>query len=368
MSSRFPILLVDFPRPNRERQALRERLTAHHRRLRARSIGLEAPMNERGMVDLAAWEDLIARIQLYPDEEMRIERRAANLARRELERDGLRHLKPADRKRIEGLQGGARLVALKTEHQADELAAQLHAEFPWMAPATEQVWHGMRASVREGLPGLRLRPLLLHGPPGIGKSVWARRLAELIQTPSMTYEAAAESASFGLVGSQRAWSNSTPGRLVSMIVEHRVANPIVIVDEVEKAGGAAGSSGRSYDLTAAMLSLVEPATAQKWSCPFYEVPFDLSWVIWVMTSNNWRHLPEPLLSRCPPIRLPNLTIRDLEGFARREGARRGLSAHAIEAITEVLGQHSEHAKRLSLRSVIRSLELAAALENHPLLH
>lgn len=182
MSSRFPILLVDFPRQNRERQALREHLTAHHRRLRARSIGLEAPMNGRGMVDLAAWEDLIARIQLYPDEEMRIERRAADLARRELERDGLRHLKLADRKRVERLRDGARLVELKSEHQADELAAKLHSEFPWMGAATEKVWHDMRASVREGLPGLRLRPILLDGSPGIRKSVWARRLAELIQT------------------------------------------------------------------------------------------------------------------------------------------------------------------------------------------
>lgn len=38
----------------------------------------------------------------------------------------------------------------------------------WMAPATEAVWHAMRRSVREGWPGLRLPPILLDGPPGIG--------------------------------------------------------------------------------------------------------------------------------------------------------------------------------------------------------
>ena len=235
MSSLFPILLVDFPRRDRERQALRERLTAHHRRLRARSICLEVPMNGRGMIDYAAWEDLTARIQLYPDEEMRIERRAAALARRELERDGLRHLKPDDRKRIERLRDGARLVALKSEHQADELAAQLHSEFPWMGAATERVWHDMRASVRDGLPGLRLRPILLDGPPGIGKSVWARRLAELIQSPAMTYEATAENASFGLIGSQKTWSNSSPGRLVNLVIDHRVANLIGLPAEARLA-------------------------------------------------------------------------------------------------------------------------------------
>ncbi|WP_299841911.1 hypothetical protein [uncultured Jannaschia sp.] len=51
-------------------------------------------------------------------------------------------------------------MAIPTEHLADKIAAALHADMPWMAAATETVWHAMRRSVREGDPGLRLPPLL----------------------------------------------------------------------------------------------------------------------------------------------------------------------------------------------------------------
>lgn len=52
-----------------------------------------------------------------------------------------------------------------------------------------------------------------------------------------------------------------------------------------------------------------------WSCPYYEVKFDLGFVIWILASNDCSLLPEPLLSRCPPVRLRALTQEDLLGFA-----------------------------------------------------
>ena len=50
----------------------------------------------------------------------------------------------------------------------------------------------------------------------------------------------------------------------------------------------------------------------------------MSWVAWVLTANTSRHLPAPLLSRCPPIRLRDLAAAELDGFIRREGTNRGL--------------------------------------------
>ncbi len=96
------------------------------------------------------------------------------------------------------LRDDVRLAAIATEHQADELAAELHGEMPWMAPATETVWHVMRRSVREGWPGLRLLPILLDGPPGIGKSHWARRLGQLLTVPMAVVEVTSKIASFGV--------------------------------------------------------------------------------------------------------------------------------------------------------------------------
>lgn len=234
-----------------------------------------------------------------------------------------------------------------------------------MAPATEIVWHAMRRSVREGWNGLRLPPLLLDGPPGIGKSYWARRLGECLSTPTTVVEATGESASFGLVGSQRGWGGSCPGRLIETVLQTRIANPVIVVDEVEKAGTPTSTKGHVFSLANCLLPLLEPMTATRWSCPYFQVRFDMRWIIWVLTSNDYRGLPAPLLSRCPPVLLRDLTQAELEGFVRREGAGRGLSEASIEAMVEVLKHPDLRHHRPSLRVASRMLQRAEDLERRP---
>ncbi|TKA97060.1 AAA family ATPase [Cereibacter changlensis] len=278
----------------------------------------------------------------------------------------MKHLKKEDRDRLEVLAGGVRLAVIQSEHRADELTAELHGEFPWLAPATEVVWRAMRRSVREGWPGFRMPPLLLDGPVGIGKSVWARWLGTLIEAPSLVVEATNQNASFGIVGSQRGWSNAAPGRLMQNILQHLCGNPIVVVEEIEKAGPVHSGKGQSFDLVASLLPLLEPATAGSWNCPFFEVQFDMGWINWVLTTNNRHLLSEPLRSRCTEVRLQQVGVADLVGFARRQGRRRQLSDLSVEAIIAALEHPDTRARRLSLRSVIRLLDRAAELERDPM--
>ncbi|MDF3605793.1 AAA family ATPase [Paracoccus sp. DMF-8] len=307
-------------------------------------------------------------IRFSAKDEERIKRRVRRIPELRKAASGLEHLKRDDRERLEVLKDGARLIRIPGEHRADEIAAALHEDMPWMAPATELVWHAMRRSVREGAPGLTIPPLQLTGPPGIGKSYFGRRLAALLAAPTTVIEATGENASFGVVGSQRGWGGSHPGRLIETILQSRIANPVMIVDEVEKAGNAVSMKGHAFGLAEGLLPLLEPLTARRWSCPYYQVKFDMSWVIWVLTSNDCRLLPEPLLSRCPPIRLRPLTLAELTGFVRREGARRALSETAIEAICEVLAHPSLQRHHPSLRIAARMLQRASDLEQGPILH
>lgn len=302
------------------------------------------------------------------DETEKIGRRALRLvnARNKSREDG--HLKNDDRRALLPLAEGVNLISIPSEHRADEIASELHTDMPWMGPANERVWRAMRSSVREGWMGFRLPPMLLDGPPGIGKSHWARKLGELIAAPVMVMDAGNENASFGLVGSQRGWGGAEPGRLVRCVMRARIANPIVVVDEIEKAGTATSTRGQAFGLPEAMLPLMEPLTARRWICPYYQVPFDMSWVGWILTSNTAALLPEPFLSRCPPVHLRHLTAHELAAFVRREGARRDLSETAIEAMAEVLTHPSLRDHRPSLRIAARMLQRAADLENAPLLH
>lgn len=310
----FRFIHARFPDAAFSKNQIIMRLTAHRRGLVASTKGWERPLDEDGMPDARGWSALLEDIRLPLKDQRKIENRAERISDRHLASTGLAHLRTDDAKKLEVLHHGVRLARFASEHHADELAAALHAKFPWMGLATEAVWHAMRRSVRAGDHGLRVPPLLLDSPPGIGKSAWACALGDLIGAPTMTNEATNESASFGLVGSQRSWGNSNPGRLINTMLIHRVANPVIVVDEVEKSERAASTKGQTYGLTDALLPLLETESAASWSCPCFEVKFDMSYVIWVLTSNDYRCLPEPLLSRCPPITLRPLSMTVLIAF------------------------------------------------------
>lgn len=373
--SHIPFIEARFFDPAETRYTLEERFKCFLLDLRAgrlrpkRAIAEELADTDGDDDDLPSFEvDPLVIHKLGGPDESRIRRRVARILEGRKAASGLDHLKKDDRERLEVLRDGVRLITISSEHRADELAAELHAEMPWMAPATEIVWRVMRRSVREGWPGLRVPPLLLDGPPGIGKSHWARRLGEVIGAPTTVIEATGENASFGVVGSQRGWGGSHPGRVLETILQTRIANPVMVIDEVEKAGRAVSTKGHAFGLAEALLPLLEPLTARRWSCPYYQVRFDMSRVIWVLTSNDCRLLPEPLLSRCPPVRLRHLTRAELTDFVRREGVKRALSEAAVEAIAGVLAHPSLRDQRPSLRIAARMLQRAADLQNAPLLH
>ncbi len=356
--TRIPFIEARFFDPAETRHALECRFAVHLRKLRAPHLHLSEESNgiEASEPDLDIWDM------------RRIQRHAKRILARREAVSGLDHLRKEDRERLGVFRDGARLIRIDDEHRADEIAAEIHAVMPWMSPATDLVWHAMRRSVREGWPGLRVPPILLDGPPGIGKSHWARLLGDAIAAPTMVIEATGENASFGVVGSQRGWGGSCPGRVIETIIQNRIANPVVVVDEIEKAGTPTSTKGLTFGLPEALLPLLEPMTARRWSCPYFQVRFDMGWVMWVLTCNNHRLLPEPLLSRCPPLMMRNPSFAELVDFVRREGLRRKLSDIAIASLIEALEHPFWRGRPPSLRVVIRMLNRAADLENRPPLH
>ena len=193
-------------------------------------------------------------------------------------------------------------------------------------------------------------------------------MGECLSVPITVVEATGENASFSLVGSQRGWSGAHPGRVIETVLASRIGNPVIIVDEVEKAGAVTSSKGLSFNLAESLLPLLEPLTSRRWNCPYFQVRFDMSWVIWVLTSNDFRRLPAPLLSRCPPIKLRDISAADLTEFARREGASLHLSPAAIDATCAAIDRFAHQSDRLSLRAVIRLLDHAVKLAHLPLVH
>ncbi|MGN7869202.1 AAA family ATPase [Paracoccus sp. 22332] len=366
--SRFPIMKATFPDPSLNPRQISSHLAKHLKWLRARHAGVDLSKEVKEERHWPIEGEESERIRLSLDDMKRVDRHAVRLHDGVLRRTGLSHLNREDRQNLSSLKNGVALARISSLDHADELAARLHGEMPWMAPATEHAWHAMRRSVREGWAGFRMPPVILDGPPGIGKTYWVRRLGALIGTAKVDVDATGENASFGAVGCQRGWSSARPGRVLECIMAKLTGNPIVMIDELEKAGSAKSGRNQSFSLAEALLPLLESSTAADWSCPYYRVRFDMSYVSWILLTNSLSPLPPPLLSRCTILRLREIGLPDLITFAQREGQGRGLSAASVWSVTEALSRAAPAApSRPSLRTVLRMLDRAAELENRPII-
>ncbi|HXD41152.1 MAG TPA: AAA family ATPase [Ramlibacter sp.] len=140
--------------------------------------------------------------------------------------------------------------------------------------------------------GLEVTPMLLLGPPGIGKTYFARKLAELLGTGMSLAPMSSMTAGWLLSGASSQWKGAKPGKVFDAIVEGQYANPLIVVDEIDKA-----SADAQYDPLGALYSLLEHDTAAVFMDEFAEVAIDASQVIWIMTANDGRSIPEPILNR-----------------------------------------------------------------------
>jgi ATP-dependent Lon protease len=139
---------------------------------------------------------------------------------------------------------------------------------------------------------LEITPLLLLGPPGIGKTHFARALSVLLGTGMGFMSMSSMTAGWVLSGASSQWKGARPGKVFETLVEGQYANPVMVVDEIDKAGGE-----HAYDPLGALYSLLEHDTAGSFTDEYAEVPIDASQVIWVATANDARGIPDPILNR-----------------------------------------------------------------------
>lgn len=148
------------------------------------------------------------------------------------------------------------------------------------------------ALAQDSCDGLEVTPMLLLGPPGIGKTHFARQLAELLGTGMSLVPMSSMTAGWLLSGSSSQWKGARPGKVFEALVDGEYANPVIVVDEIDKA-----SADAQYDPLGALYSLLEHDTAQSFTDEFAEVAIDASQVIWITTANDERSIPEPILNR-----------------------------------------------------------------------
>jgi len=203
--------------------------------------------------------------------------------------------------------------------------ASLYEQLPNFTDALDDVKRHV-ALAQDCRDGLEVTPMLLLGPPGIGKTHFARKLADLLSTGMSLVPMSSMTAGWLLSGASSQWKGARPGKVFEAIVDGQYANPVIVVDEIDKAACDA-----QYDPLGALYGLLEHDTAQSFMDEFAEIAIDASQVIWIMTANDERGIPEPILNRMnvfeiepPSFDAARQIARNLYGSIRREhgwGAR-----------------------------------------------
>ena len=142
---------------------------------------------------------------------------------------------------------------------------------------------------------VRIPPMLLLGPPGVGKTYFTHRVAELLGAPHASIAFDQSTAGADLTGSSAYWGNSSTGLLFNLICMGDVANPVVLLDELDKS--SSGTGRREVDPLAQLHGALEPQTSRCTVDVSIDFEFDASLVSYVATANTLRGLTGPILSR-----------------------------------------------------------------------
>jgi len=256
-------------------------------------------------------------------------------------------------KELEGLAGKA--LPLMPVSDLKAARATLSAEFPYAMDVIDALLKdvALRAHVH-------IRPTILVGSPGCGKSRFANRLLRVLGVPHDLIPCGGVSDGT-FAGTARQWSTGEPSLPVALITRYKVAGPGAIFDEIEKVG-TSRHNGQAHD---ALLAFLERETASRFHDPYVQAPCDLSYVTWLMTANSLEGLSAPLRDRCRVIPFPEPGREHLPILSRQIIAdilaEQGLDARCVSPLDRVETGAVESAwRRGSLRKLRGLVEAVLA--------
>lgn len=230
---------------------------------------------------------------------------------------------------------------------------KLQSKNPIASPLLQEVVMQIRLfKMGHNIKSFRMKPILIVGKPGIGKTYTMQRIANCLGLECRKIDIAMGNEAMFLSGTQRGYSNTTPGEVARHLSNCTSPNPVFILDELDK--GVFYESHRQ-PMTGPLLALLERDTAARFYDASLRLDIDTSYISWMATANDASKIPAPILSRFIQIEFDEPTADHMKNILRSVSIdllkERGLMHIFIDASNEFLSEAVKYTGR-ELKHVI----------------
>lgn len=208
--------------------------------------------------------------------------------------------------------------------------------------------------------------ILLVGPPGVGKTSIGKSVADALDRKFYRFSLGGMRDEAEIKGHRRTYIGAMPGKLVQALKETGTANPVIMLDEVDKLG-----QSFQGDPASALLEVLDPEQNQDFLDHYLDERLDLSHALFICTANTMDSIPGPLLDRMEVIRLSGYITEEKVQIARqhlwpraleRAGVKRGQLRISDSALRQIVEGYAREAGVRNLEKQLNKIIRKAAVK------
>ena len=221
-------------------------------------------------------------------------------------------------------------------------------------------------AVKEINPDVKNQIICLVGPPGVGKTSLCASIAKALKRKYARVSLGGIRDEADIRGHRKTYIGAMPGRIISALSDCKTANPLMVLDEIDKM-----TSDSRGDPASAMLEVLDSEQNKAFRDHFVEMSIDLSRCMFIATANTLEGIPAPLIDRMEIIELSSYTKNEKLNIAKNHLLGKQLKLHGLnkrmlklsdDAIIKIIDSYTAEAGVRNLERVIASLCRKAAKE------